>query len=88
MLPPIMIPRRVSRRFTIGAMTQEERRKRPMGHIIHPYHGDEWDSDKASREQSQEDYLAWIRERIAALHDAIEGRAGPFLRGAPTPVSR
>ena len=39
----------------------------PMGHIIHLYAGDEWDSDKASREQSLEDYLAWIRGRLAAL---------------------
>ena len=39
----------------------------PMGHIIHLYAGDEWDSGKAPREQSLEDYLAWIRDRLAAL---------------------
>jgi hypothetical protein len=29
------------------------------GHILHLYAGGEWDSDKAAREQSLEDYLTW-----------------------------
>jgi len=37
----------------------------PVGHIIHLYVGDKWDSDKASREQSLEGYLTWIREKLA-----------------------
>jgi hypothetical protein len=39
----------------------------PVGHIIHLYADGEWDSDKAPREQSLEDYLTWIREGLAAL---------------------
>ena len=43
----------------------------PMGHIIHLYAGDEWDSDKASREQSLEDYLDWIRNGLPRSVNAI-----------------
>ena len=39
------------------------------GHILHFYAGGEWDSDKAPREQSLEDYLTWIREKLAALRE-------------------
>jgi hypothetical protein len=39
----------------------------PYGHIIRLYAGGEWDSDKAPREQSLEDYLSWITEKLAAL---------------------
>ena len=39
----------------------------PYGHIIYLYAGGEWDSDKAPRDQSLEDYLAWIREKLAEI---------------------
>jgi hypothetical protein len=39
----------------------------PYGHIIYLYAGGEWDSDKAQRDQSLEDYLAWIREKLAEI---------------------
>ena len=39
----------------------------PYGHIIYLYADGTWDSDKAGAEQSLEDYLAWIRDRLAAL---------------------
>jgi hypothetical protein len=37
------------------------------GHIIYLYSDGTWDSDKAPRGQPLEDYLAWIREKLAAV---------------------
>ena len=37
------------------------------GHIIHLYADGTWHSDKAPRQQSLEDYLAWIRDTRAAI---------------------
>jgi len=37
------------------------------GHIIHLYADGTWDSDKAPRERSLEEYLTWTREKLAAL---------------------
>jgi hypothetical protein len=39
----------------------------PMGHIVHLYADNGWDSDKAGGEQSLEGYLAWIKDRLAAI---------------------
>ncbi len=39
----------------------------PLGHIVYLYSGGDWDSDKAPREQSLEEYLTWIKEKLAAL---------------------
>lgn len=40
----------------------------PYGHIIHLYASGEWNSDRAPREQSLDDYLAWMREKQISLN--------------------
>jgi len=47
----------------------------PYGHIIHLYASGEWNSDKAPREQSLDDYLASMREKRAALAAALAERS-------------